>query len=109
MVCLNCSIVLIPIFSSALFATFPIPHILETGSGSNIFCLLSSVIITNPSGLSISEANLARNLFGAMPTEAVSPNSCLIATATYGSEMAPQVQLLREIRDNQLMSTSSGI
>ena len=34
---------------------------------------------------------------------------CLIATATYGSEMAPQVQLLREIRDNQLMSTDSGI
>jgi hypothetical protein len=28
---------------------------------------------------------------------------CLIATATYGSEMAPQVQLLREIRDTQLM------
>ncbi len=34
---------------------------------------------------------------------------CLIATATYGSEMAPQVQLLREIRDNQLLSTESGI
>ena len=34
---------------------------------------------------------------------------CLIATATYGSEMAPQVQFLREIRDNQLMSTNSGI
>ena len=33
---------------------------------------------------------------------------CLIATATYGSEMAPQVQQLREIRDNQLMSTESG-
>jgi hypothetical protein len=33
---------------------------------------------------------------------------CLIATATYGSEMAPQVQLLREIRDNQLMNTDSG-
>jgi len=33
---------------------------------------------------------------------------CLIATATYGSEMAPQVQFLREIRDNQLMSTDSG-
>jgi len=33
---------------------------------------------------------------------------CLIATATYGSEMAPQVQLLREIRDNQLMNTGSG-
>jgi len=33
---------------------------------------------------------------------------CLIATATYGSEMAPQVQFLREIRDNQLMNTSTG-
>ncbi len=33
---------------------------------------------------------------------------CLIATATYGSEMAPQVQLLREIRDNQLMNTAPG-
>ncbi|MDC0605487.1 peptidase [Nitrosopumilus sp.] len=33
---------------------------------------------------------------------------CLIATAAYGSEMAPQVQLLREIRDNQLMNTEAG-
>ena len=33
---------------------------------------------------------------------------CLIATAAYGSEMAPQIQLLREIRDNQLMNTESG-
>ena len=33
---------------------------------------------------------------------------CLIATAAYGSEMAPQVQMLREIRDNQLMNTESG-
>ena len=33
---------------------------------------------------------------------------CLIATATYGSEMAPQVQLLRELRDNQLLQTESG-
>jgi hypothetical protein len=34
---------------------------------------------------------------------------CLIATATHGTEMAPQVQLLREIRDNQLMNIDSGV
>ena len=33
---------------------------------------------------------------------------CLIATATYGSELAPQVQLLREIRDNTVLQTQSG-
>jgi len=33
---------------------------------------------------------------------------CLIATATYGSELAPQVQQLRELRDNSLLKTSSG-
>ena len=33
---------------------------------------------------------------------------CLIATAAYGTELAPQVQFLREIRDNTVMSTTSG-
>ena len=33
---------------------------------------------------------------------------CLIATATYGSEMSQQVQQLRELRDNQLLQTESG-
>lgn len=33
---------------------------------------------------------------------------CLIATATYGSELAPQVQILRELRDNKILQTESG-
>ena len=33
---------------------------------------------------------------------------CLIATAAFGSEMAPQVQFLREIRDNTVLQTESG-
>ena len=33
---------------------------------------------------------------------------CLIATATYGSEMSAEVQQLRELRDNQLLQTESG-
>jgi len=69
-------------------------------------------------------------LFQPLPTETVSfditvgdvqptPNNdvppteekggCLIATAAYGSEMAPQIQQLRELRDNTVLSTKSGI
>jgi|SaaInlStandDraft_2_1057019.scaffolds.fasta_scaffold14192_4 hypothetical protein len=33
---------------------------------------------------------------------------CLIATATYDTELAPQVQTLREIRDNVVLTTKSG-
>ena len=33
---------------------------------------------------------------------------CAIATAAFGSELAPQVQMLREVRDNVLFSTNSG-
>ncbi|HUU48777.1 MAG: copper-binding protein [Nitrosopumilus sp.] len=34
---------------------------------------------------------------------------CLIATAAYDSELAPQVQQLRELRDNTILQTKSGI
>ena len=33
---------------------------------------------------------------------------CLIATAAFGSELAPQVQQLRELRDNTILQTESG-
>lgn len=33
---------------------------------------------------------------------------CLIATATFGSELAPEVQLLRDFRDNLILRTAAG-
>lgn len=33
---------------------------------------------------------------------------CLVATATFGSEMAPQVQYLREVRDQKVLTTDAG-
>jgi len=33
---------------------------------------------------------------------------CLIATASYGSTLAPEVQILRGFRDNSIMKTSAG-
>ncbi|MDC0036189.1 hypothetical protein OAI97_01820 [Nitrosopumilus sp.] len=52
---------------------------------------------------------------GEIQTEAISNEKsaeegggCLIATATYGSEMSQQVQQLRELRDNTLLNTESG-
>ena len=34
---------------------------------------------------------------------------CLIATAVFGSELSPQVQQLRELRDNTILNTKSGM
>lgn len=61
-------------------------------------------------------------LFQPIPTESVvfavsvgsendntlQPNGCLIATAAFGSDLAPQVQFLREYRDNTIMATAVG-
>jgi len=41
-------------------------------------------------------------------TQQQSKGGCLIATAAFGSEMAPQVQFLRELRDNTVLQTESG-
>jgi len=50
----------------------------------------------------------------AQPDESTTPingdegGGCLIATATFGSELAPQVQQLRELRDDTVLKTNSG-
>ncbi len=52
-------------------------------------------------------ANMANKLKDSS-AEAAKYSGCLIATASFGSELSPQVQMLRETRDNILLRTSSG-
>ena len=56
-------------------------------------------------------ANIIHDARGKPPVEETEPariGGCLIATAAFGSELAPQVQFLREIRDNTVLQTESG-
>ena len=77
--------------------TAPDPVIAETAPDSNIICGIGTEDVNGICQVAKTEVNKSSKGGG-----------CLIATAAYGSEMAPQVQLLREIRDNQLMNTESG-
>ena len=43
-----------------------------------------------------------------VPTGTSKGGGCLIATATFDTELSPQVQMLREIRDNALLETQAG-
>jgi len=45
---------------------------------------------------------------GSQPPPVQPKSGCLIATAAFGSELAPQVQFLREYRDNTIMTTVAG-
>lgn len=108
--------------SEAIFGPIPLTH---TSVGS-----VKIPVEFNDEGSYLVEFEIEGILFQPIPTEKVSfdvmvgqanaqpsipvndgseGGGCLIATATYGSEMAPQVQQLRELRDNVLLNTKSGV
>jgi streptogramin lyase len=96
--------------SSALTVAF-VPQSVLLQSGGAV--ALASVVVTAPRD-TVGNYQLTITGTSATPSRThqlaislqVSP--CLIATATYGSELAPQVQFLRDFRDRQIMNTFAG-
>jgi len=77
----------------------PVMEQLKCGRGTepvNGIC----VSITCPDGFSLKD--------GLCVQDSGNGGGCLIATATYGSELTTQVQQLRELRDNKLLQTEVG-
>ena len=65
-------------------------------------------MVSSSSGIVCGKGTI-ENVYGqCVPVSQSRGGGCLIATATFGSELAPQVQQLREIRDNSLLQTESG-
>ena len=75
-----------------------------TGSGNNKLDVIATNYLED-----VDKLNATKN--DKVPDEEKSQSGgggCLIATATFDSELAPQVQHLRELRDNKILQTKSG-
>ena len=91
----------------------PMPRLLHTSPG-----YITIPVEFSENGSHIVHIEIEGILFQPIPLETATltinvlstagGGGCLIATAAFGSEMAPQVQFLRELRDNTVPQTESG-
>lgn len=75
----------------------------------NTQILVYGEVVASMSGFSaiIGKVELRETNLQFTPSANGSPQ-CVIATATYGSEISPEVQFLREFRDQDIMGTMAG-
>lgn len=96
----------------------PEPNLINVGSRNNSSSITVNVASKTPTGRGTlvvqgSDGTIAHetSIIVLVTNSTASPSGsplCLIATATYGSELAPEVQLLRNFRDNSIMKTQAG-
>ena len=72
-----------------------------SSQGQTQFTILPLTTVTSSSSSSSTSSSSSSQSSGP-------PSQCFIATATYGSELAPEVALLRYFRDAQVLRTSAG-
>ena len=75
----------------------------SSSQGQTQFTILPETTVTSTSSSSSSTSSSLSSSQSSGP-----PSQCFIATATYGSEIAPEVALLRYFRDAQVLRTSAG-
>lgn len=76
----------------------------SSSQGQTQFTILQQTTVTPTSSSSSSTSSSSSS--SSQPSGP--PSQCFIATATYGSEIAPEVALLRYFRDAQVLRTSAG-
>jgi hypothetical protein len=87
-------------------ATFPLPDYLTSGS------LPDGASRTGTLAFRVPQAATSFTLRYERPSRTYDiryRRGCIIATAAYGSELEPHVQLLRQARDQRLLSTFAGL
>jgi hypothetical protein len=77
------------------------------GGGSGIQDVTEACANSIPDGLDITSCGTPPPPPPEQPTPQPPPR-CIIATAAYGSEMAPEVTYMRYVRDNMIGSTETG-
>jgi len=95
--------------STSLYPTVTFTSMNASYRTSTVFSPTVTVVSTQTSEISVgSTVTLVRaTTTTTTVTEAV-VRPCLIASAAYGSELAPQIQILREFRDRTVMVTFVG-
>jgi len=76
----------------------------SSSQGKTQFTILPQTTVTSTSSSSSSTSSSSLS----SSQSSGPPSQCFIATATYGSEIAPEVALLRYFRDAQVLRTSAG-